>query len=49
MLPRSVPSIPSLDIAVRMETATEVGGDYYDFFSSDGVLTALWVMLRGTA
>ncbi len=36
MLPRNVPSIPNLDIAVRMETATEVGGDYYDFFSSDG-------------
>ena len=41
MLPRNVPSIPNLDIAVRMETATEVGGDYYDFFGSDdGRLTA---------
>ncbi len=41
MLPKNVPSIPNLDIAVRMETATEVGGDYYDFFASDdGRLTA---------
>ena len=41
MLPGNVPSIPNLDIAVRMETATEVGGDYYDFFvSDDGRLTA---------
>ncbi|OYV84707.1 MAG: hypothetical protein B7Z63_06525, partial [Ignavibacteriae bacterium 37-53-5] len=41
MLPKNVPSIPNLDIAVRMDTATEVGGDYYDFFvSEDGRLTA---------
>lgn len=29
MLPRSFPDVPDYDIAVRMRTATEVGGDYY--------------------
>jgi len=31
MLPKSIPVIPELDIAVYMKTASEVGGDYYDF------------------
>ncbi|MCW8848945.1 MAG: triple tyrosine motif-containing protein, partial [Melioribacteraceae bacterium] len=31
MLPRNLPQLPNLDIAVYMKTATEVGGDYYDF------------------
>jgi len=31
MLPLSVPDVEGLDIAVMMATATEVGGDYYDF------------------
>ncbi len=31
MLPRELPQLPHLDIAVYMKTATEVGGDYYDF------------------
>ena len=31
MLPKSIPVIPDLDIAVYMKTASEVGGDYYDF------------------
>ncbi|MCB1055690.1 MAG: SpoIIE family protein phosphatase, partial [Acidobacteria bacterium] len=35
MLPREPPRLPELDIAVHMETATEVGGDYYDFFPQD--------------
>jgi ligand-binding sensor domain-containing protein/serine phosphatase RsbU (regulator of sigma subunit) len=40
MLPHSVPQIPHLDIAVFMKTATEVGGDYYDFRTTDdGTLT----------
>jgi serine phosphatase RsbU (regulator of sigma subunit) len=40
MLPKEVPKIPRVDIAVRMETATEVGGDYYDFHLDDvGTLT----------
>ena len=29
--PNELPNLPHLDIAVYMQTATEVGGDYYDF------------------
>lgn len=32
MLPNSAPSVPYLEIAAYQETASEVGGDYYDFF-----------------
>ncbi len=40
MLPKEIPSLPHLDIAVYMKTATEVGGDYYDFnVGLDGTLT----------
>ena len=40
MLPGTVPVIPGLEIAVYMKTATEVGGDYYDFaVGRDGTLT----------
>ncbi|MEP7271911.1 MAG: SpoIIE family protein phosphatase [Acidobacteriota bacterium] len=40
MLPRSVPQLPDLEIAAYMKTATEVGGDYYDFhLGDDGTLT----------
>ena len=39
MLPESVPQLPNVEISVYMKTATEVGGDYYDFtVSSDGTL-----------
>jgi hemoglobin-like flavoprotein len=39
MLPRELPKISNLDIAVYMKTATEVGGDYYDFnVQENGVL-----------
>lgn len=31
MLPKNLPDYNNLDIAVYMRTATEVGGDYYDF------------------
>lgn len=31
MLPRKIPTAPQLEMAVHMDTATEVGGDYYDF------------------
>ncbi len=42
MLPRDLPQIPHLDIAVYMKTATEVGGDYYDFhIGLDGTLTVV--------
>jgi serine phosphatase RsbU (regulator of sigma subunit)/membrane-associated protease RseP (regulator of RpoE activity) len=40
MLPSTIPEIEGLEIVVRMKTATEVGGDYYDFaVSPDGTLT----------
>jgi len=35
MLPKEIPSLPNLDIAVYMKTATEVGGDYYDFYMAE--------------
>ena len=39
LLPQELPHLPNLDIAVYMKTATEVGGDYYDFsVSLDGSL-----------
>jgi len=31
MLPKVVPQIPGYEVTVYMKTATEVGGDYYDF------------------
>jgi serine phosphatase RsbU (regulator of sigma subunit) len=31
MLPKQVPVSPDYEIAVYMQTATEIGGDYYDF------------------
>jgi sigma-B regulation protein RsbU (phosphoserine phosphatase) len=40
MLPRAVPQLPQFEIAALMQTATEVGGDYYDFYlGDDGTLT----------
>jgi serine phosphatase RsbU (regulator of sigma subunit) len=39
MLPKKVPDLPHMDIAVSMKPATEVGGDYYDFkVTEEGVL-----------
>ena len=39
LLPEKLPELPNLEIAVYMKTATEVGGDYYDFnISADGTL-----------
>ncbi len=32
LLPKAPPSHPRFDFAAHLETATEVGGDYYDFF-----------------
>ncbi len=42
MLPKELPQLSNLDIAVYMKTATEVGGDYYDFHvDSNNNLTAI--------
>jgi serine phosphatase RsbU (regulator of sigma subunit)/ligand-binding sensor domain-containing protein len=35
MLPKKLPKVEILDIAVYMKTATEVGGDYYDFSTKE--------------
>ncbi|HEY9421244.1 MAG TPA: SpoIIE family protein phosphatase, partial [Thermoanaerobaculia bacterium] len=41
LLPKVLPDHPAYEIAVSMRTATEVGGDYYDFhLADDGALTA---------
>ncbi len=40
MLPERLPELPDLEVAAGMYTATEVGGDYYDFgLAADGTLT----------
>jgi serine phosphatase RsbU (regulator of sigma subunit) len=40
MLPQCIDKMPGLDICFHMETATEVGGDYYDYhLADDGTLT----------
>jgi len=40
MLPEAMPEHPTVELAAFMETATEVGGDYYDFnLAADGTLT----------
>jgi serine phosphatase RsbU (regulator of sigma subunit) len=38
MLPKALPKLPNLEISAFMRTATEVGGDYYDFNVQDGGL-----------
>ncbi len=39
MLPKELPQLPNIEIAAFMRTATEVGGDYYDFIvQENGVL-----------
>jgi ligand-binding sensor domain-containing protein/serine phosphatase RsbU (regulator of sigma subunit) len=39
MLPKELPQLPHLEIAAFMRTATEVGGDYYDFIcQQNGIL-----------
>lgn len=40
MLPHEIPEVQGFDLAVHLRTATEVGGDYYDFVQGeDGSLT----------
>jgi ligand-binding sensor domain-containing protein/serine phosphatase RsbU (regulator of sigma subunit) len=38
MLPKVLPKLPNMEISAFMRTATEVGGDYYDFIVQDGGL-----------
>jgi serine phosphatase RsbU (regulator of sigma subunit) len=40
LLPKQLPQLPFVELAVQMRSATEVGGDYYDFgIGDDGALT----------
>ena len=39
MLPKHLPTHDRYDVGVFTKTATEVGGDYYDFHLDDGVLS----------
>lgn len=40
MLPQTSPKLPNLDVVFKMQPATEVGGDYYDYnISENGRLT----------
>ncbi len=39
MLPKELPQVPDVTIAVFMKTATEVGGDYYDFIVKNDEFT----------
>jgi serine phosphatase RsbU (regulator of sigma subunit) len=40
MLPQDAPQLPNLDVAFKMQPATEVGGDYYDYnLTEDDQLT----------
>lgn len=43
LLPKELPQVPGLELAVFMRTATEVGGDYYDFkeLGPGGVIAAV--------
>lgn len=42
MLPDKIPVVDYLDISVYMKTASEVGGDYYDFdLADDGTLSVV--------
>ncbi len=38
MLPSALPAVPGLELGAAMLTASEVGGDYYDFREDDGGL-----------
>jgi sigma-B regulation protein RsbU (phosphoserine phosphatase) len=35
LLPTQLPELPDIDVAVHMRSATEVGGDYYDYALTD--------------
>ncbi|HVR30021.1 MAG TPA: SpoIIE family protein phosphatase [Thermoanaerobaculia bacterium] len=39
LLPAAPPDLPDVEVAFAMRTATEVGGDYYDYRSENGSLT----------
>src|SRR5207244_896716 len=42
LLPRTLPQIPTLELAAHYQTSRRAGGDYYDFFALPG---GLWGIL----
>jgi serine phosphatase RsbU (regulator of sigma subunit) len=46
MLPRSLPVLSGFGLAVHMATASEVGGDYYDFVCDEN---GVWTVVLGDA
>jgi serine phosphatase RsbU (regulator of sigma subunit) len=46
MLPNTLPELPGFELAVHMTTASEVGGDYYDFLKDDN---GGWTVALGDA
>ena len=46
MLPHTMPEIPNFEFAVHMATASEVGGDYYDFLRDQN---GTWTVALGDA
>ena len=47
ILPKSIPSIEGIEIAILSRPARQVGGDYHAFFERDGVLTLLVADVAG--
>ncbi len=47
LLPRELPRVPGMDIAVRYRSMENVGGDYYDLIAADGKLGALVADVSG--
>jgi len=46
MLPQAMPEMPNFEVAVHMKTASEVGGDYYDFLRDEN---GTWTVALGDA
>jgi len=47
MLPAAVPQLPRLELAAACLPATEVGGDYYDFFDAENGLAVVVADVAG--
>ena len=47
ILPKAIPQIEEIDIAVLARPARQVGGDYHAFFERDGILTMLVADVAG--
>lgn len=47
ILPRSLPSLPGVEVEAFSRPARQLGGDYHAFFESDGVLTVCLADVSG--